>query len=520
MPTLPTQNPVVPAPTPIKMTRAEYQAKYGVAPEVPTPVQSEPIKMTRAEYQAKYGVAPDTTQKPTLPTNDTQEPGIIQSVVQGISKPFLKMASSVSNVGANTIGIGAKLVGADNAANKIFASADQQAKEGTDYGYFGKVRPLGQTGSPVGDLKEAVGTGLDLGATLASGGVGAAKGIGMKALQYGTLGAVQGAGVSLENNNKLSTVAKDAFASGLAGGALGALTGGLSKGIRTVSEKAPEAIYNTTLRVTNKLKTAGRSPSSFLVDKGIWGNLGTFKKAATEGMQNAEQAIASKLQKVSGGMTYGEIKQMAVDNLQKELGKDLYSSKAITEMIDSVPSEKLKQTGILNWTDLNSVRSQLGKLIGDSAWLRTNPTEKVKAAQAMYRALASSIQKSSGTAKEFAQYSKWIQTAKVVDRAINYADSKFGLGLVDMVSGGAGAVYGGSTGEGVGNKLKRAAEFGLLGIAGRRLEQNPTIKTGAAQLISKIGQLEPDVTGRVSRTAVIKLIGDLFSTTDSTANRQ
>lgn len=40
------------------MTRAEYEAKYGVAPAVsPTPT-AQPVKMTRAEYQAKYGVTP------------------------------------------------------------------------------------------------------------------------------------------------------------------------------------------------------------------------------------------------------------------------------------------------------------------------------------------------------------------------------------------------------------------------------------------------------------------------------
>lgn len=36
------------------MTRAEYEAKYGVAPVLPAPV-----KMTRAEYEAKYGVPPE-----------------------------------------------------------------------------------------------------------------------------------------------------------------------------------------------------------------------------------------------------------------------------------------------------------------------------------------------------------------------------------------------------------------------------------------------------------------------------
>ncbi len=53
------------------MTRAEYEAKYGVAPSVP-PVSATPapVKMTRAEYESKYGVTPEgqkTKTKGVLP---------------------------------------------------------------------------------------------------------------------------------------------------------------------------------------------------------------------------------------------------------------------------------------------------------------------------------------------------------------------------------------------------------------------------------------------------------------------
>lgn len=54
---------------PVQMTRAEYQAKYGVPPTLPgsqipqntTPTPSAPVKMTRAEYQTKYGEIPENT---------------------------------------------------------------------------------------------------------------------------------------------------------------------------------------------------------------------------------------------------------------------------------------------------------------------------------------------------------------------------------------------------------------------------------------------------------------------------
>jgi len=56
----------------IQMTRAEYEKKYGVKPQVPAlatpaPATTAPIKMTRAEYESKYGTAVDATAPaPTL----------------------------------------------------------------------------------------------------------------------------------------------------------------------------------------------------------------------------------------------------------------------------------------------------------------------------------------------------------------------------------------------------------------------------------------------------------------------
>lgn len=47
--------------TPIQMTREQYQATYGQAPQLPQTPQA-PIQMTREEYQAKYGQAPQTPQ--------------------------------------------------------------------------------------------------------------------------------------------------------------------------------------------------------------------------------------------------------------------------------------------------------------------------------------------------------------------------------------------------------------------------------------------------------------------------
>lgn len=60
------------------MTRAEYEAKYGVQPPSVKAVSSEPIKMTRDEYIAKYGITPE--QSKTL-NKEATRPGIARDTI-------------------------------------------------------------------------------------------------------------------------------------------------------------------------------------------------------------------------------------------------------------------------------------------------------------------------------------------------------------------------------------------------------------------------------------------------------
>ena len=91
------------------MTRAEYEAKYGVSPVAST----APIKMTRAEYEAKYGAV----QQPSAETSSLTASGagslpVIKQLTQfgaglgstlgqtglGLGQTFLKGANVVGNV--------------------------------------------------------------------------------------------------------------------------------------------------------------------------------------------------------------------------------------------------------------------------------------------------------------------------------------------------------------------------------------------------------------------------------------
>lgn len=115
---------------PVKMTRAEYQAKYGVAPGAsvtpkapvvttpapttvttpqPTTTTSAPVKMTRAQYQAKYGTAPavSTPAPETTPTDGGSTvgnfvKGLVSAPATLVARPFQAAESLGQYLGSNT----------------------------------------------------------------------------------------------------------------------------------------------------------------------------------------------------------------------------------------------------------------------------------------------------------------------------------------------------------------------------------------------------------------------------------
>lgn len=77
---------------PVKMTRSEYEAKYGSAP---TPTASAaPVKMTRSEYEAKYGVAPKKVEP---------EKGLGDKLIGRFSQGLQGAAKSVVTPGVSPI---------------------------------------------------------------------------------------------------------------------------------------------------------------------------------------------------------------------------------------------------------------------------------------------------------------------------------------------------------------------------------------------------------------------------------
>lgn len=303
--------------------------------------------------------------------------------------------------------------------------------------------------------------------------------IGKTALQFGGLGALSGAGSAAASGGDLKKIASSAFWSGLTGAVVGGVVGGASKAIQNLAQKGPEALYNNALNISTKIKAAGKSPASFLADEGVWGGLGSMTKQAQQGIADEGTKIAAKVADSTATATYDELKQAAMDRLASKYGS-LYSEADLARMVDNVPVNALKNTadGTFDMTTLNNTRSQLGRLVGDTKWLQTTPTESTSAAQAMYRAMAEKIQSETDTAQEFSRQSKWIEANKALGKAIFAADKKWLPGFYDWVSGAVGSTIGILGGNPIAG--------GLTGVAVERAARSPAVITAGAQALSKL----------------------------------
>lgn len=289
------------------MTTAEYEAKYGTKPGVPVttapaapvktstttpPVANAPVKMTAEEFKAKYGVPP------AVPP---AEPGVVQSVVQGVASPFLKAASSVRDIYdtskqiIKTIPAAAKdAIDLAKGTPEERAAFIQQAKQTQpapakeyDYGYFGKQKPIGSTAnilkSPLAPenvtaIKDAVGTGAEIASYIPAGGAVATTGKSILArtlprilplaAEGATAGGLQGFGSALQKDKGVVDTAIDTAGGTVAGGVLapatglplGALGRGISKQIGKIVD--PEREYRASVigninKALGTLKTGG-----------------------------------------------------------------------------------------------------------------------------------------------------------------------------------------------------------------------------------------------------------------------
>jgi hypothetical protein len=190
----------------------------------------------------------------------TQEPGLTQSIVQGIAKPFLGVVSQTRDIAR---GVEDLVGGVKNAAQGKPVNIPQRPTGPTnyDYGYFGNVPSFGQATFDKEGAKAMLagaGAGAGIASNIVAGGpVKSVAGsivarnlpkIASLAKQGAVSGAMYGGGTALQDKKPLEEVAMDTGVGAL-GGAVGASVLG------TAIPAATMPVVSTVAKLTKPLQT-------------------------------------------------------------------------------------------------------------------------------------------------------------------------------------------------------------------------------------------------------------------------
>lgn len=349
--------------------------------------------------------------------------------------------------------------------------------------------------SPGPTKKELIGETLRTGAFLASVGLPGGGGVATKALQFGGLGAVSAGGTALTEDKTIKESAKNALIGGLTGATLGGIIGGAQKGIKAIVAKTPEQLYNNALRVSQRIDQAGKSPSKFLIENKIWGDLGSIQRQSQIGIDVMNKNINDKLINSTGIIKGENIYNEASKIIKNKFG-NILSSKEISDILRKVQATGLKKGQNLSLFEANKIRQQVDSVLGDRFYLAQQSPIQKETAGAISNVLRKNIQSISGTGKEFNRLSNFIRTHKLTERAIALSDKKYGLGMIDILAGSGGLTIGGPIG-------------GITAIAGKKILGSPTFQTGAAQTITKLGKVKAPIIGQVGKAITTRLIGEI-----------
>jgi len=187
-----------------------------------------------------------------------KKPGVVQTIAQTVAQPFLKTIASGGALLEAGTGLAKAIVGKEGKVNQ--ENYDKIQKEGIDFGYLGKAKPIGAGFDATKGIKEnvrpiadAAGVGLEIASYIVPVGKAktaidaARKGKVLKGAVEGakagsSAGAIGGTGMGLqEEDASVGSVIKNTAIGGIAGGILGGGLGAGSGALRNTVTKAVEA---------------------------------------------------------------------------------------------------------------------------------------------------------------------------------------------------------------------------------------------------------------------------------------
>jgi len=332
------------------------------------------------------------------------------------------------------------------------------------------------TGKP-STPKQVVGSALQMGTSYAAARLPASKTLKGAIGAGSAISGSQAFGRGIESDKSIGESAKGSIWPTVLGGALGATGYGVKSLIGNATKDAPEVLMDKALKTSQKIKETGKSPAKDLIKKGWWGSLKSIYKKTTDGITANENLIEKELSKSKKVIKSNELGQRIWDEAKKLYSKN-YSDKQISQALSKVPINQIYKQQSLTIKELNTLRRSLDKIIGDPKWGKDIPQLSQGIAKNVANIMRNLVKTSEPTTKKaFSEWSKLINTQKVLNKAIGKTSTKFGIGMKDiMVALGVGVPSG--------NVLPAVGAVAL-----KKFLETPSAMTGTAVGLSRFGGL-------------------------------
>lgn len=363
---------------------------------------------------------------------------------------------------------------------------------------------IGKTATTKEILGSAIGTATAVGGF----GLRAVKGgsalsrIGKASAQLGGLGAISGGAGALQRNGSTS----DIFRGAMIGGTIGAAVGGtLQAGgevLRGISKNVPKSLYNTSIKPTldenrRAIKYGGKTLGEELLDRGV---AGSDKGLLRKSINNLE-LNEDKLQKILKNKSDKFISRTEISSYLDDVIKTKNATPGLADDVESIKRVLNEFPESVSLEEANVIKRNLYNALRDVSFkLDPSLSTKKEAMKGLAKGIKSEIEKKVGgeTIKKLNQ--ELSVYGRLYDRIVDKLARSQRNNLLGLGDFGAGILGGAASGG-----------IGVPGaIAAKKIIGSTAIKTGAGLTVKKISdlvnKLPTDVGGKISKTALLKLI--------------
>lgn len=467
------------------------------------------IKMTREEYEKKYGAKPPTLGSTTDMTSNSSETQTSQAPQESKRTVPEKIAG---------------FFGMEKFAKGIGQAAFSLTKEKKELDKLleeGKIDPKTYEEITTGGLtnREVLGSALST-ATMFAPVAGKTASLGAKIATGATTGYGMDVGSKLQQENK--TVG-ESFKPGLGtvvGGVIPLLGGIFGKGIN--AKRLEEINMRMTPLEKQRLATKGKDVVGYVTEKKLTGTPEVRYNKITQLWENMENKVAGLIK--SSGVKYNKQDILnAIKQVPEEFGDDIAgydeaerTAERLAKFIENKAPDEI------SGTLLNKYKRALFK----RAYSKNNTdvvNESYHAAAEKFKTILDNDVKPLQKLNE--EYGKIIMAKKILFKATTRPQQTLtgkllgaglGAGVGGAIGGGVGAGFGAVVGERASEKLLGTAVRSNLGAGmqtiAEKLPKNQTI-FDTQKIVNEISKIPIDQSGnlKIGRKALISLLQQLFA---------